>query len=172
MAGSAKTVAIIVGPGQCLINLSHLAAVPGGDTIKETDSSLIGAVIQPLGVILDLMSLTRKMSQSFFDFHAPVSQPGCVRWLNIVLHRSSLLPLVENLVKRIFEIISIVGIIDGPRRSVLDVRKWRTTTTVKVVGAKKMPGMAVILLRAARDWSQARRPCPSPEIFILMKLQL
>src|SRR5918993_347899 len=93
MASSAKTVAIILGLSQRFINLSHLATVPGGDTIKKIEAPLVCAVIQPLGVILDLISLARKVSQSFFNLHAPASQPGCVGWLHIVLHRSKLLQL-------------------------------------------------------------------------------
>ena len=123
MARSANPVAIILNPGQRFIDLSHLAAVPGGDTIKESYAPLVRAVIQPLSVILDLMSLARKMSQSLFDFHPPASQPGCVRWLNTVLHRSNLLPLTGSSIKKIFEIISIVGISNGPRESVVRCRK-------------------------------------------------
>ena len=121
MASSAKAVVIIRGPGQRFVNLSHLAAVPGGDTIKETDAPFVCAVIQPLGVILDLVSFARKMSQSFFNFHAPASQPGCVGWLHIVLHRSKLLQLTQIPVKN-SKIISLVGIVDGPYKSVFDVR--------------------------------------------------
>jgi hypothetical protein len=117
MARSANPIAIILNPGQRFIDLSHLAAVPGGDTIKESYAPLVRAVIQPLSVILDLMSLARKMSQSFFDFHPPASQPGCVRWLNTVLHRSNLLPLTGSSIKKIVEIISIIGIFNGARES-------------------------------------------------------
>jgi hypothetical protein len=95
MASSAKTVAIILGLGQRFINLGHLAAVPGSDTIKESYSPLVRAVIQPLSITFDLMSLTRKVSQSFFDFQAPVFQSRCVGRFNIALHRSSLLRLKQ-----------------------------------------------------------------------------
>src|SRR5690606_38828543 len=71
------------------------AAVPGGDTIKESYAPLVRAIIQPLGVILDLISLAREMSQSFFDLYAPASQPGSVGRVN-GLHRSGLLQLLEN----------------------------------------------------------------------------
>ena len=116
MARSANPVPIILSPGQGFIDLSHLAAVPGGDTIKESYAPLVRAVIKPLSVILYLMSFTRKMSQSFFDFHPPASQPGCVRWLNIVLHRSNLLPSTGIFIKSIFEIIRTVWDFNGPGR--------------------------------------------------------
>jgi hypothetical protein len=73
MASSANTVPIIFDPSQSFINLSHLAAVPRGHTIKESYTPLIGVIIQPLGVTFDLMSFSRKMSQSFLDFEAPTS---------------------------------------------------------------------------------------------------
>jgi hypothetical protein len=100
MARRAKTIAIILGVSQRSIYLSHLAAVPGGDTIKKSDAPLVRAVIQPLGVILDLVSLARKMSQSFLNLHAPASQPGCVGCLRIVRHRSSLLQLNKLALRR------------------------------------------------------------------------
>jgi hypothetical protein len=103
MASGANTVAIILEPGQGVINLGHLAAVPCGDPIKESYSPLVRGVIQPLGVIFYLMSLSKKMSQSFLDFHASASQPCCVSWLNLALHRSGLLPLKENPVKKIIK---------------------------------------------------------------------
>jgi len=121
MARSANPVPIILSPGQGFIDLSHLAAVPGGDTIKESYAPLVRAVIQPLSITFDLMSLTRKVSQSFFDFHPPASQPGCVRWLNIVLHRSSLLPLTGFLLED--KIIRTVWNFNGPGGSVIRRQK-------------------------------------------------
>jgi hypothetical protein len=93
LASHADAVARILDPGQGFIDLSHFTAVPGGYTIKESYTSLVGGVVQPFSVTFDLMPLTRKMSQSFLDFHTPASQPGCVSPLNIALHRSGLLPL-------------------------------------------------------------------------------
>jgi hypothetical protein len=103
MASGANPVAIILDPDQSVINLGHLAAVPGGNTIKKSYPPLVRRVIQPLGVIFNLMSFSKKMSQSFLDFPASASQPRCVSSLNIALHRSSLLPLKENSVKKIIK---------------------------------------------------------------------
>jgi hypothetical protein len=119
MARSANPVAIILNPDQRFINLNHLAAVPGGDTIKESYAPLVRAVVKPLSVILYLMSFARKMSQSFFDFHPPASQTGCVRWLNIVLHRSNLLPLTGFLLKAYSKSSALSGISTGPVESVI-----------------------------------------------------
>jgi hypothetical protein len=103
MASNANTVALILDPGKGFINLCHLATVPRGDTVKESYSPFVGVVIQPLGITFDLMPLSRKMSESFLDLHTPAPQAGCVRGLNIALHRSSLLRLEKNSVKTIIK---------------------------------------------------------------------
>jgi hypothetical protein len=135
MASGANTVAIILDPDQGVINLGHLAAVPGGDTIEKSYSPLVRGVIQPLGVVFNLMSLGKEMSESFLDFHASASQPCRVSWLNIARHRSSLLPLQENPVKeRINHQHVEIYRVRGPR-SVSG--KWYTNATIDLPGRKK-----------------------------------
>jgi hypothetical protein len=112
MASSANAVATVPDPDQGFVNLSHFASVPGSDMIKKSYPPLVGRVVQPLRVSFDLASLSRKMSQSFLYFHAPVSQPGCVSWLDISLHRSRLLFLIK-IKSTINQLISVYGLWRG-----------------------------------------------------------
>jgi hypothetical protein len=151
MASSAKAVVIIRGPGQRFVNLSHLAAVPGGDTIKETDAPFVCAVIQPLGVILDLVSFARKMSQSFFNFHAPASQPGCVGWLHIVLHRSKLLQLTQSSRQEYSKSSASLELLTDRTNQCSTSDKWYITAMVILLAAKKMPYGRLFLNAPVRE---------------------
>jgi hypothetical protein len=151
MASGANTVAIILDPDQGVINLGHLAPVPGGDTIEKSYSPLVRGVIQPLGVVFNLMSLGKEMSESFLDFHASASQPCRVSWLNIARHRSSLLPLQENPVKERINH-QHVEIIESAVR----VRCQENGTQMRRLiyqAAKKMPLVADLFSVALRGFS-------------------
>src|SRR5262249_60989318 len=67
VASQIQTIPAVLNAAKHIVDPSYLFTIPFSQKIKETDSSLVGFLIDPLGVLLNLMTLFGEMPQGQFD---------------------------------------------------------------------------------------------------------
>jgi hypothetical protein len=74
MASQAAPILIFPDAKERLVDLMHFFNIPLIQTVKQVDPALIGCLVEPIGILLDLFLLVADMLQSHKDLVAALSQ--------------------------------------------------------------------------------------------------
>jgi hypothetical protein len=74
MASEAAPILVFPDAKERPVDLMHLLNIPLIQTIKQVDPALIGYLVEPIGILLDLFLLLADMLQSHKDLVAALSQ--------------------------------------------------------------------------------------------------
>jgi hypothetical protein len=75
MTGGAYPIGDIRPGVEGLINLAYFIVIPVRKTVEKPEPILIGAMIHPLGILLDRLSFPLQMLQGHLNAFAPLPKP-------------------------------------------------------------------------------------------------
>jgi hypothetical protein len=70
VASDTEAVAIVLDPFDRLIDLANFRGIPIAQAIEQVDPAFISRLVEPVGVLLDLLLLIHEMTQGHHDLAA------------------------------------------------------------------------------------------------------